>query len=40
MSNNINYSIQTADSGAVVMRSNIKSFNLDHVLARSGFERL
>ena len=31
MSNNINYSIQTADSGAVVMRSNIKSFNLDHV---------
>lgn len=31
MSNNINYSIQTAESGAVVMRSNIKSFNLDHV---------
>lgn len=31
MSNNINYSIQTAESGAVVMRSNVKSFNLDHV---------
>jgi hypothetical protein len=31
MSNNINYSIQTAESGSVVMRSNVTSFNLDHV---------
>jgi hypothetical protein len=31
MSSNINYSITSSDTGAVVVRSTVKSFNLDHV---------
>ena len=31
MSSNINYSITSTDTGATVLRSTVKSFNLDHV---------